>query len=461
MPKNTWSGHPELYEQETKSIEGIGQGSVFPFLVGLHEADRAGKHYDVRLGTPETGLLSWATRKELPENPGESIRLIPQPVHSWEYQFFSGEIPKGHYGAGFVHPVQAHQALALDVHSAGITFSFSSAKGLRRYKIQKTKDGKWYLTDVTPNPNLPKKQHYKLIDENKARELLQLVGQKIVSVQPKIDGAMGIIRIGKDSIDIFSPRTSVRSGAPIPYTEKIFGVRSKVEIPPNLRDSILLGEIYAVRRRSDGTEEVLKPHELSAILNSNLHNALQKIKDSNIQFRVFVFDAVKLGKDDVMDENTWYQRDYNTRRAFINTAIRYLPSTFHAPLEFNSKQSAEQLLNDIKKRMYALTSEGIVLYPERGLPYKYKTFQEKDYYIVGYEPGEGKYKNRGIGALVISDKPYGKPIGAVGSGLTDELREMFYKNPDLYLGRKIRVKLLDEYESGALRKPVFIALHEG
>lgn len=213
MPKNTWSGHPELYEQETKSIEGIGQGSVFPFLVGLHEADRAGKHYDIRLGTPETGLFSWATKKELPTTPGESIQLFPQPVHSWEYQFFSGEIPKGHYGAGFVHPVQAHQALALDVHSAGITFSFSSAKGLRRYKIQKTKDGKWYLTDVTPNPNLPKKQHYKLIDENKARELLQLVGQKIVSVQPKIDGAMGIIRIGKDSIDIFSPRTSVRSGA--------------------------------------------------------------------------------------------------------------------------------------------------------------------------------------------------------------------------------------------------------
>jgi len=461
MPQNTWSGHPPLSKEKTESIKDISQGTVFRFLVGQHEADRAGKHYDVRLGTPETGLLSWATRKELPENPGESIRLIPQPVHSWEYQFFSGEIPKGHYGAGFVHPAQVHDALALDVHGTGITFSFSSPKGLRRYKIQKTRDGTWYLTNVTPAPDLPKKQHYKVINEDKARELLQLVGEKIVSVQPKIDGALGIIHIGKDSIDVFSPRTSARSGLPIPYTEKIFGTRPKLKIPSSLQGSVLLGEVYAVRARPDGSEEVLKPHELSAILNSNLQNALQKIRNSDIQFRIFVFDAVRLGKDDPVTEDSWYKRDYAARRSFINTAIRYLPSAFHAPLEFNSKQSAEQLLNDIKKRLYGLTSEGVVFYPQSGLPLKYKTFQEKDYYIVGYLPGSGKYKDRAIGALLISDRPHGKPIGAVGSGLTDDLRKMFYENQDLYLGRKVRVKLLDTYESGAPRKPVFIALHEG
>ncbi|GIW58945.1 MAG: hypothetical protein KatS3mg087_0011 [Patescibacteria group bacterium] len=462
MPKAPISDvHPLILEQPTEGFERLpGVGTFVDFAVGLHEAERAGKHYDIRLGTPDIGLLSWATKKEIPDKPGESVQLFPQPIHSWDYLNFSGEIPKGYYGAGVVHPAEVNRALVIDFAPQGIAFSLNTKQGLRRFRIQKTGNGRWYLINVTPRKELPEKVHYKLLSEEQARKLLQEIGRSISSVQPKIDGALGIITIGKNGIDIFSPRISAKSGLPIPYTEKIFGYRPKINAPQNLYGSILLGEVYAVRKTPDGKEVVLKPNELTAILNSNLETALKKVRENNIEFRVWVFDAVKLGREDGYRPD-WYLRDYDHRRNFINSVVQYLPSVFHAPIEATDQQSAEQLLNEIKKRRHALTEEGVVLFPRSGVPYKYKTMKEEDFYIVGYTPGSGKYKDRGVGAILISDKPGGEPIGAVGSGLTDELREMFYQHPEMFLNRKVRVKFLERFPSGTLRKPVFIALHEG
>lgn len=64
-----------------------------------HDALRAGTHHDIRLVVGNKAY-SWATKKDIPE-PGKSIVLHEQPVHTAEYALTEHlEIPKGNYGAG-------------------------------------------------------------------------------------------------------------------------------------------------------------------------------------------------------------------------------------------------------------------------------------------------------------------------------------------------------------------------
>lgn len=69
------------------------------FTRQLHEAERAGRHYDIRLVLGDKAF-SYATRKEIPP-PGKSIIIYEQPVHTAHYALSKKIIiPKGQYGAG-------------------------------------------------------------------------------------------------------------------------------------------------------------------------------------------------------------------------------------------------------------------------------------------------------------------------------------------------------------------------
>ena len=96
------------------------------FVIQHHKADKAGPHFDVRLGTPETGLYSWATKHELPE-PGARRALFQQPVHTHEYAGFEGEIPSG-YGKGTVATKRRGEILVTSVAADKIEFTTADKK---------------------------------------------------------------------------------------------------------------------------------------------------------------------------------------------------------------------------------------------------------------------------------------------------------------------------------------------
>jgi len=444
-------------------ISKLSPGTRVLLMRSLHEAQRAGKHYDIRLGSPETNLFSWATRKEFPQEPGQTIALYQQPVHSWKYQYFSGQIPRG-YGAGYVHPAEKFDAILHDVSDDSLTFSLQTPQGIQRFQlIKKRQSGSkpvWYLTNITPTlEEYPEKLHYTPITEDQARKLINEINKSISSVQPKLDGALSLIRIKDNKIEVFSHRISKKTGQPILHTERIFPEIPKVEIPKSLDDTLLLGEIYAVQKTKDG-ERVLPPNELSALLNSGLAKSREKQRQLGIEFRVYVFDTVKHGKPDE-EWSEWYLRPYEQRRNFINQVIKYLPKYFHAPIEAKTPEDAERLLLDIKRRVHPLTREGVVLFPNAGVPFKFKTTKERDVYIRELTPGEGKYKGKAVGGFRFSYEPEGQIVGTVGSGLDDMLRQEMWKRPEEFIGRKARVKYQEELPSKSLRAPVFLGLHEG
>lgn len=436
----------------------VAPGKLYDFLIARHLAQRSGPHYDIRLGSPLLGLFSWATKKEIPTKPSETIAVYQQPLHKYDYLNFSGEIPAG-YGKGIVKPVLKTKVLITDASPEGISFTVDKGTTIDRFKLMKKRDHgsrnpTWYLVNVAPNKVIPEKQSYRVISAEKAHKLIKQLGKTVVSVQPKIDGALTFIHLNKN-VELYSPRISLRTGKPIIYTEKVFSTRPKISLPKDLHGSVLLGELYAVAK-SGGKEVVIPPNQLSAILNSGLANAISAAKGKHLEFRIYLFDVARLGKEKEQAFENWYNIPYEERKKHIDKFLKFLPSNFHAPIEATDKQNAERLLQDIAKRIHPLTSEGIVIFPRTGKPYKYKTFNEDNFYIVGFTPGLGRLENKAIGGILVSDRPGGEPIAVVGTGLTDELRQELYRNKEDYLGRQMRVKYQERTPGGSLRAPVFL-----
>ncbi len=126
-------------DRKARSKIPVVTDGQWEYGVHEHHAHRAGKHYDLRLGDPETKKAhSWALRY-LPK-PGEKRLAVRQPDHTMKYMDFEGNIPSG-YGAG---DVKLHARGKAKIHSSApdkINFTNDGVK----YTLIKTKDNNWLI----------------------------------------------------------------------------------------------------------------------------------------------------------------------------------------------------------------------------------------------------------------------------------------------------------------------------
>jgi GNAT superfamily N-acetyltransferase len=148
-------------------VTKLPKAKALRFVIQKHLAERSGTHYDARIGNPELGLLSWATKKEWP-GPGGKIMLFQQPVHPYAYGDFQGTL-RGGYGKGEVRThskgdvtVTAAEPgkLSFTVTRGGVPEQYTmirrtgSPKSPQSARQARTQGGSWLLVNHTPAEKL-------------------------------------------------------------------------------------------------------------------------------------------------------------------------------------------------------------------------------------------------------------------------------------------------------------------
>jgi len=443
-------------------VTKLPREKALKFVVQEHLAHRAGRHYDVRMGTPETGLYSWATKKEWP-GPGGKIMLFQQPVHRYEYGDFQGTLPKG-YGAGMVKTHDKGAVMVTHAKPDKIKFIVAHRGAPEYYTLlrrsgppadpktprqRETQGGNWLLINTTPtdikklmgiDPAAAAKLRYKSIP---AQEVEKLFTQGNI-IQNKVDGASMLYHLLDDRIEAASYRVS-KEGRPIIHTQRLFGPGgAKVQVPKEHVGTTLRGEAYGEREG-----KAIPPQELGGILNASLLKSLEKQKEQGVTMKSMLFDVA--GEQD---------KPYAERLAKLESIRKFLPEQFHLPESAKTPEEAKALWERISSGQHPLTHEGIVAWPQSGLPTKVKPMPESDVWIRNVFPGEGKYKGLGAGGFEYSLGPESNIVGRVGTGFSDDTRREMLTNPDRWVGRLARIRAQEKFPSGAFRAPAFIARHE-
>lgn len=427
-------------------------GMLVDYFVQHHLAKRRGPHYDFRIGDKTTNLFSWAsTPHPLKQHEGNKIPAARTNLHRHSYGEFEGMIPPG-YGHGMVKKDSSGKALITRTTDNTISFSLGEGKYPQRYTLinpgEKYGKGYWMMLRQKP-PAAPgiTKAHYKTVLKSDIEAFLKKIPDDSV-VQPKIDGALQLITLGKNKIEMVSHRPSNVHDNAIHHTERVFGERPHKNIPKHLRGTILLAEVYGTKNGKP-----IPQQETSAILNSSLAKAIQDQKENDIKLNAMVFGVAKhKGKEINFDT------PYEERKKIIMDALKLLPKgQFHLPEEVKGSEAALKLWRDTIKAK----GEGVVVHPADGIPTKLKHMPEQDVYVRDFFPGEGKYEGKGVGGFRYSHTPKGEIVGKVGTGLNDKMRKLMLEHPDRFLNRVARVHSQGQLPSGALRAPALINMHEG
>ena len=418
------------------------------YILHKHDALRAKLHYDLRLGTPEAGLQSWAVPKGMPLK-GEKRLAVLQPEHKHVYGVFEGSIPKGQYGAGEVSIADKGSVLITKSLPDELSFTIADKRYPESFKLLKTKDKQWLLLNTTPvnYKTLEEngKPKYTVIDPKQAETLMD--GTNAVSA--KLDGASSLIEVLGDKIEAVSYRPGKQG--PISYAHKI-GLTG-IAPDPSLKGTVLRGEVMGFKGN-----KAIPPQELGGLLNSTISKSRATQQAKGINLKTAIFDVVKSPDTDDLDT-------YRKRLAAMQGILARLPQDkfMQAPVETDS-QKALKLFRQIKAGKHPTTREGVVvtsLDQPGAIPAKAKFGQEYDVHIKDVFPAVTKGKPR-AGGFSYSLEPGGPEVGKVGTGFSHNTLVDMLANPETYKGRIARVNAQEQFPSGALRAPVnkFIALHE-
>jgi len=449
-PDPTKEFAPGLPEKgRTRGLPQVGGRQTWELAVQDHEANRAGRHFDLRLGDPSTGVAhSWALPKAKLPGPGDKpVLAVQQGDHTLEYMDFKGKIPSG-YGAGTVKRHLRDKAEVFHADADKIKFNHYSGQGHDEYVLRRTDDKKWLLLNTTQHvgrtPVLPKPK-YK--EEKKEQRLNP--GDESRVWAPKVDGAHNVFFLEKGKpIRAFShrPSKSRRSGL-LEHSHKVPGLMDK-KVPDSLHGTIVRGEVFS--RGEDGRPAAAET--VGGMLNSSVWKSRDKQKEHG-KLEIVTFDVVKhRGKD-------LSAAPYAEKLKALREVEKEFPQLRTTEVA-RTKEEKLRMLQAIREGKHPLTTEGVVEWNlhEGTRPMKHKFKPDSDLKIVGtFATKGGKYKGTHVGGILVEDE--NGVVSRVGTGFTDDFRRLAYERPDLIKGRTAKIVSMGKFPSGKLRTPSFTGLH--
>lgn len=445
-------GIPDRAILPIRDVPKDGPNEVWVLGVEHHKAHRAGSHYDLRLVDPKDGVAhSWALpRAEWPK-PGEKVRLARTFTHDVDYALRKGEwiIPSGLYGAGKVKKIMLEPVEVVKADNRIIRFNrYGPGQKVEELSIIQTPRGDYlYNHTMTKDPGLPKSRgKYKDTTFDKIQ-----VDDEGELIQAKIDGAHALVVLPKSGkpARVFSIRRSKRTGMPIEHTFR-FKDWHKAETPGGYGGVVLRAELYAVDKRG----RALPPQQIAGLLNTNVWNARIAQEEKGIRLKLAPFDVVKW-KGKIVE-----QLPYREKMKLLKEISDKLPEWVELPPTAWSKEEKRRLLTKIRKGQLKETKEGVVIrrLDEPAPPVRAKLTEERDAKIVGFTEGRGRLTGRGIGGFIVEDEITGAR-SVVGAGLSEKLREAAKKNPNLFKGMVIKVRVQEVFPKGTYRAPRFVGFH--
>lgn len=440
------------------------------FVIQEHDADQAGKHYDLRIADPNkrnTGL-SWAVPKAEEPKPGDKKLAIQQPDHDTSYFDFTGEIEDG-YGKGEVKQKRRTKAEILEANNDRVKFNLYDKRVPEEFLLQKTDDedgpqSNWLLINNTPTrereQDIPEsKTEFKELDPEDESVKGYLEDNEHL-MQEKLDGAHNIVKLkAGENPRIYSHRKAKNPTGLINHTWNIKNLED-VKTPEELDDTILRAEIYGEKKQGG---EALPVNEVGGILNSKVLKSRKK-QDEKGELRTAAFDIEKYKGQDVSDAN------YEDKHEILKTINKIVPQ-IELPRTARKPSSKRELYNRIKRGKDKRTEEGVIFKnpnnDEKDIRVKFNPEYDVEIDDI-FEAGEGtKYEGSHAGGFVYKWPGDNESAGKIGTGFSDEMRKDMHDNPDKYKGKVIKVKAHDVYpkkdgqntQRGALRMPVFKAFH--
>lgn len=452
---------PGIPERRTTSIPKIREPQAWEFSAHPHEAEKAGRHIDLRLGNPETGVAhSFVLPKAQLPQPGKMVQVIPTFDHTIQYMDYVGPIAEG-YGKGVVEAGRRSRAEVYHgdpSEKAGtkVRFNLYDGPNPEEFSIRRDVKNRWFLHNKTQTrtrrADIPDfKKSYKSVPI----EGIDPTNDKQV-MMPKLKGAHTIIDLQAGRAPrVFSyRRAKVAPTGLIEHTHKIPQLL-KQKVPKELDRTMLRGEAIAITPEG----RPLPEQEISGILNAKVWRSREKQAERGVRLKIFPFDVIKYkGKnlaDAPFEEKIKALEEVGSKLADLD-----LPE-----MVYTAERKLE-LLNKIRARKHPLTEEGVVLVEkDKSVPIKAKTHKEFDVHVRKVLRGtskEGKPLDRAT-AVLYSWTSNGPIAGNLPGFKHQEGRDML-RNPDRYVGRVARaradeVSVRKDGELGALIKPRFDGWH--
>jgi bifunctional non-homologous end joining protein LigD len=366
-------------------------------VIQEHHARRL--HWDFRLERDGV-LVSWALPKGVPDDPGANHLAVHTEDHPLEYARFSGEIPRGEYGAGAVTiwDQGTYETVKWDDREVKVVLHGSRLTG--GYTLFRTGDDSWMIhRERLPLPG-------------RIRPMLARPGDLPTddgtwAYEMKWDGLRALAYIGDGRVRLLS-----RTGQDItPGYPELRGLGVAV----GRRQAVLDGEIVALGQDSWPDFERIQQR-----MNARPGAVARLAADVPVTY--LVFDLLHLDGRSLLDE------PYQARRALLEELALQGPR-WQIPPSFTGEAGSAVLAVSRQHGLEGIVSKRLASRYEPGKRTgswrKIKNIHRQEVVVGGWKPGEGERAGQ-FGSLLIGvQDPAGlEYAGHVGTGFSQQALDM-------------------------------------
>jgi bifunctional non-homologous end joining protein LigD len=371
------------------------------FVIQEHHARRL--HWDFRLERDGV-LVSWALPKGVPGDPGVNHLAVHTEDHPLEYAGFSGEIPRGEYGAGAVTIWDRGTYEAVKWEDREVKVILHGDRLTGGYTLFRTGDDSWMIhRERLPLPDriqpmLARPEDLPPDDGTWAHEM-------------KWDGLRALAYVGGGRVRLLS-----RTGQDITrdYPE-LGGLGAAV----GRRQAVLDGEIVALGEDSWPDFERLQQR-----MNAR-RTALAQRLAPDLPVTYLAFDLLHLDGRPLLDE------PYHARRALLEELALQGPR-WQIPPSFTGEAGADVLAVSRQHGLEGIVAKRLTSRYEPGKRTgswrKIKNLRRQEVVVGGWKPGEGERAGQ-FGSLLIGVQGPGglEYAGHVGTGFSQQALDMLWQ----------------------------------